>query len=295
MTYLCIDVGATKTLIGVGEQEFEMAKKVDTTDFLSDPSSFLEDIPLEEVELAGIANPGPLDREKGVIFPPNIPKKKVEIKKLMEESLEKFFLINDCSAAVVGEYVFGDRSASTMVYITISTGIGGGVISDGKLLEGWHGNFAEIGHLNVGGYRECGCGGEGHWEAYCSGENLPGMTKSLTGEDFEDAREVFSEFKEGNEAAGEAVRKMRAYNAKGIANVVNAYNPELLVFGGAVVLNHPDIVIGGLEEKIKKNALCDLPRIEISSLGERSVLYGLLALCRQRDKYPISIITDEVK
>jgi len=267
--------------VGVGEEDFLSVKSLHTCDFLEDPSIAFQDMNLEEVEMAGIANPGPLDREKGIIYPPNIDKEKVKIRDLFGNYLDEFFLINDCTAGVVGEYVYGDDPPPDMVYVTISTGIGGGVITDGRSLEGSCGNFAEIGHLVVGGERKCSCGGEGHWESYCSGANLPEFAEEITSEDFENTHSVFDAYDKGDEGAEKVIALMRSYNAKGIANLINAYDPELVVFGGSVALNNFGVVVEGLEEEIQKEVLSRLPEMRPASLGERSVLYGLLAICRQ--------------
>ncbi len=278
MTYLCIDIGATKTLIGMGDKDLEFCRKIETDTFLKEPG--LEELPVENIRKAIVATPGPLDREKGLIYPPNIPVEKVDMFDLLEPYLDDFFLVNDCCAGVLGEYTFGKHSASNMVYITISSGIGAGVILDDRLIEGWKGNFAEVGHLKVGGNRRCGCGGRGHWEAYCSGNNLPGFAQDLTGEEFFDAEELFIRYEEGDMAAEKTILKMRVYNAAGVSNVVNAYNPELIVFGGGVAVNHPNIIIKKLKTMIEKDALCGPPEITTASLKDRSVLFGLLALCQ---------------
>ncbi|MFO8109389.1 MAG: ROK family protein [Thermoplasmata archaeon] len=277
MTYLCIDIGATKTLIGVGERDFEFCTRIKTDKFLKEP--MLEARFMEGVEKAVVATPGPLDRENGIIYPPNIPGKKIDMMELLSPNLDTFFLVNDCIAGVVGEYFFGEISASNMVYITISSGIGAGVIVGNSLIEGWRGNFAEVGHLKVGGNRRCGCGGRGHWEAYCSGNNLPGFAYELTGKKFKDAEELFIKYHEGNSAAKEVVQKMGEYNAIGISNVVNAYNPELIVLGGGVAVNHPEVITSGLEPMLERDVISELPEIAVTALEDRSVLYGLLALC----------------
>ncbi len=285
MTYLCIDIGATKTFVGIGERGFEFITKIKTDKFLDEPN--LEELPMDDIKKAVIAVPGPLDRENGVIYPPNIPDKKVDMVELLSSDIDTFFLVNDCSAGVVGEYVFGDVRASNMVYITISSGIGAGVIIEDNLIEGRMGNFAEIGHIKVGGDRRCGCGGEGHWESYCSGDNLPEFARELTGKEFKDSEELFLKYREANSAAKKTIEKMKEYNAAGISNVVNAYNPEVIVLGGGVAVNHPEVITSDLESMLEKDVICEMPEIAVASLDDRSVLFGLLAFCQLDEKTDI--------
>ncbi len=289
MTYLCIDIGASKTLIGTGDRDLESCTRVRTDEFLTEPS--MEDLPVDDIDKAVIATPGPLDREKAVIYPPNIPGKKIDMNELLSPNLKHFFLVNDCSAGVVGEYFFGETSASDMVYITISSGIGAGVIIGDNLIEGRMGNFAEVGHLKVGGDRRCGCGGKGHWEAYCSGNNLPNFAYDLTGKKFKDAEELFIRYKQGDTSAKKAVQKMKEYNAAGISDVVNAYNPELIVLGGGVAVNNPDLITSGLKSMLERDIVCEMPEIVTASLEDRSVLFGLLAFCHLDEK--IDLLQDQ--
>lgn len=286
MSFLCIDIGATNTKIGVGTKDFKRTKTIDTAEFLDGAVSILNEFSSSEIELYGIASPGPISEKRSVINPPNLPKKSIDPEDQIPMEPKNYFLINDCNAGAVGEYIFGNDETSNLTYISISSGIGGGLILEGNLINGRNGNFCEIGHITVGESQKCGCGGRGHWEAYCSGNNLPKLAKDLTGEKFESAKEIFSKLEKRNKKAVKTIEKMREYNAKGIGNVINNFNPETIVFGGSVAINHPDEVVKGLEEEIKNYTLQEeLPEINISTLGEDSVLYGLLALCKvKKDK-----------
>lgn len=281
MTYLCIDIGATKTLIATGFDEFRSREKYSTKKFLNDAAEIIEAKIDPQCEVVAVAVPGTLDVRKGLFFPPNIPGREVDVRSLLEPVLseQEFILINDCTAGVAGEYYYGALRESNMAYISISTGIGAGVIVQGRLMTGHSGNFAEVGHLKVGGSLICGCGGKGHWESYCSGKNLPKFAESLTGRKFKDASDIFVKYAAGDPAATKIIEKMKEYNAAGISNVVNAYSPELIVLGGGVVVNNADVITDGLAESIRQDILPAPPRITTSSLGDDPVLYGLLALC----------------
>jgi glucokinase len=283
MTFLCVDVGGTNTLIGIGNGDFEVVEKISSSEFLEDIEGCLNNIlsssKIQEIKNVAVAAAGPMDREKGVFYPPNIDMDEVELK----EPLSKFGdlkIINDCTSAVLGEKHYGGHDIDNLVYVTISSGIGAGIIVDGNLTEGWKGNFGEIGHMKVADEPvKCGCGYESHWEAFCSGNNLPKMAERLTGRSFGDARDVFEKAKKEGHEAREAIQEMKKYNARGFSNIVALFNPEKIVVGGAVALNHPEEVVEPLENHVDDRSVNKTPDIEVCALGERSVLHGLRAVC----------------
>ncbi len=129
---------------------------------------------LEAITGIGVASPGPLDNRTGTIYaPPNLPAwNGVPLRTLLEEQYHKpTFVENDANAAALGEYLFGaGQGCRDMVYLTVSTGIGGGVIVAGKLLEGTNGSAAELGHMTIDWRGErCPCGNIGCLEALASG------------------------------------------------------------------------------------------------------------------------------
>lgn len=283
MAFLCVDVGGTNTLIGVGNGDFEVIEKISSSEFLDDIEGCLKNIlqksKIHEIDEVAVAAAGPMDREKGVFYPPNIDIEEVDLR----TPLSKFGdlkIINDCTSAVLGEKYYGGHDIEDLVYVTISSGIGAGIIVDGNLIEGWSGNFGEIGHMKVTDKPvKCGCGYEGHWEAFCSGNNLPEMAERLTGQPFSDAREVFEKSKDDSHEAAEAIQKMKKYNARGFSNIVSLYNPEKIVVGGAVALNHPEEIVEPLEKQVDDRSVNKTPDIEVCALGDRSVLHGLRAVC----------------
>lgn len=280
MSFLCIDIGGTNTLLGKGNGEFEVIEKLPTEEFLADIEGTLRDNFGEtNFETVGVAAAGPLDKDSGNFYPPNIERESVDV----VTPLSRFGdveIVNDCSAAVIGEYVYGQHETENLVYLTISSGIGLGIVSGGELLTGRDGNFGEIGHMQV---REngmsCGCGGKGHWEAYCSGNNLPRMAEKLTGNKFEDARDIFEKAEKGEKSAVKTLNEMSRINASAVANVVNIMNPDKIIFGGAVALNHSEQVVDALEMEVEKKSVNFMPGLETCSLGAKSVIHGLRAIC----------------
>lgn len=282
MTFLCIDIGGTNTLIGVGDEEFDIIEEVDSQEFLDDIGASIEKVAsdrIDDIEQVAIAAAGPIDREEGFFYPPNIGVNQVQIKKPLK-AFGSVEIVNDCSAAVIGEYHYGDHDVENLVYITISSGIGSGAILNGDLVEGKEGNFGEVGHMTIGNLGlECGCGEKDHWEAYSSGNNLPRLAEELTGEKFEDAVELFESYSEGGEAAEKTIGKMQEINALAVSNITDLYDPGKIVFGGAVALNHPETVVNPIEEMIEGRTVNTPPEIDVCDLGNEAVLHGLRAAC----------------
>jgi len=252
------------------------------------------------LKAVGVGSIGPLDLKKGLIVnPPNL---RVGIIPIVE-GIEKHFnapvrLLNDCVAAVLGEKRFGaGRNMENIVYVTISTGIGGGAIVDGHLLLGKDGNAHEVGHIVVDkeGLLECGCGKRGHWEAYCSGTGMVNYAKlllkewrvdfnksslrKLFQEDFSNAapKMLFEAARGGDGVALRIIGEIGLLNAIGFANIVNTYDPELITVGGSVALFNSELILEPVKKNIPKYAINRLPEITITQLGEDAGLYGALA------------------
>jgi glucokinase len=204
-----------------------------------------------QVAALGIGMPGPLDTKKGIVKnTPNLPGWiDIPLLQILKSEINlPMVLENDANAAALGENLYGaGKGIDNFVYITISTGIGGGVVLNGRLFKGQDGNAAEIGHMtiNFDGPR-CGCGNQGCWEAYASGTALARFArekiaageatkiKELAGEENIKAEHVFAAAKKGDKFALELIEKEGFYLGVGLANVVNAYNPKRIAIGGGL-------------------------------------------------------------
>jgi glucokinase len=245
----------------------------------------------------GIASAGPLDLKEGALInPTNLPFDYVPLTKPISEKLGiPAFLANDCTAAALGEKEFGaGKKLNNIVYITIGTGIGGGAIVDGHLLLGKDGNAVEIGHLTIDceGRLECGCGKRGHWEAYCSGRNIPNYIKMRLEEINEElkrrstlskkaqlsSQDLFEAAKMGDKISLQLVEELGVLNAIGFANVINAYDPSLITVGGTVALKNEDFVLPPIKRHVKDYTVNRLPEIVITPLGEDTGIYGGIAI-----------------
>ena len=293
MAFLCIDIGGTNTILGVGNGDFKVTEKMRTERFLNDIEAAVDDAlkfieqDRDDIEQVAVAAAGPIDRKEKLFYPPNFfpdsGMEEVDLGALLPDA-EDLIIVNDCTAAVVGEYHYGDHDTENLVYITISSGIGAGVILEGEVIEAVDGNFGEVGHMKVGDELECGCGGTGHWEAYCSGMNMPKMAKELFDADFKDAKQIFDQYDHYNSKAERTIAKMHEVNGFCVANVSNLFNPEKIIFGGALPLNHPEMVVNPLRNEVKEESVNRVPEIEHCDLEEESVLQGLRAVCNGKYK-----------
>jgi glucokinase len=271
---------------------------------------------LENIKAIGVGTAGPLDLAEGVVIgAPNIPIRVFELGKPLVDELKKPVIVaNDCVTAVWGEKFFGlGKGRSNVVYITLSTGIGGGVIVNDLLLLGKMGNAHEIGHMvvDISGKMDCGCGGKGHWEAYASGANIPKFVYKILEEwsltEIEKnsliykqylnrmltAETIYREAEKGDKLALKIVDEINKYNIAGFENVINVYDPEIITVGGAIALKNKrelvlDPIIRGVNES--KGVVTQKPIIELTPLGEDIVLLGAIALALSPPKNLVSML-----
>ena len=183
--------------------------------------------------------PGPLDSSRGIIhFAPNLNWHNVPIRAILEEKTGfRVLLDNDANLAALGEHLYGaGRGADNMVFITISTGVGGGLILDGKLYRGSAGGAGEIGHMTIDWQGpQCSCGSRGCLEALIAIPRLLAKYQQSTGKAL-----TFAQFKEkvagGDEKALEIVDFAGGVLGVGLVNVCNLLNPQLIVVGGELSL-----------------------------------------------------------
>ena len=248
-----------------------------------------------QVDAVGIGSIGPFDLAEGaVIDPANLPDTidriplTGPISKLVDS--DSVYLHNDTNAGVIGERFHSDRNPDDMVYVTISSGIGADVCCDGGIIDGWDGNAGEVGHCVVDprGRLTCGCGIDGHWEAYCSGNNIPEYARLLAEDDptietdlpLEDpdftAKDVF-DLAGVDELADHTIEQVAHWNAIGISNIVHSYAPLVVSLGGAVVLHNEELVADPIRERVPDMVMSNVPEITVTDLGDDVVLEGALA------------------
>jgi len=305
LSLVAVDIGATNIRVALGDVRSLKVKHSEATDRLSGPEGVPRQIARMIRSLGGdpaaigVGSIGPLDVNKGAIgATPNFAFKHIPIvAPLREEFGVPVQIMNDCNAAVIGEHLYGaGKRLDNIFYVTLSTGLGGGAIVDGKPLSGKDGNAPEIGHLTLDPDSElvCGCGCRGHWEAYCSGANIPkyarvllrdkdpkgGLLSKMTGSDLGKltSEMIFDAAKKRDRDAIFVVEQVGKMNAIGFANIVNAFDSELITVGGSVVLNNPELVIDPIKKDIDKHLINRKPDIRLTPLGADVVLFGGLAV-----------------
>jgi glucokinase len=245
----------------------------------------------------GIGSPGPLDRERGlVIITPNLGWRDFPLRDRVAELVGlPATLDNDANCATFGEWWLGAaKGAKHVVGLTIGTGIGGGIIFDGKLYHGASDVAGEIGHTTIDTTgRRCKCGNSGCLEAYASGpaiaerarEALDGgeqsvLTAMVNGNlDLITARTVYDAAKEGDLVAREVVRDTARFLGIGIANLLNIFNPEVVVIAGGVT-HAGDTLFEPLRYEVRRRAFrpaTDACRIVPGALGASAGVVGAVA------------------
>lgn len=246
-----------------------------------------------DVTAAGVGTIGPLDLGTGaVVDPVNLSDAvdRIELRDPLALALDTDLVdvLNDTTAGVVGERAADPETPENVVYVTLSTGVGAGACVDGRVLVGADGNAGEIGHatLDPTGVMNCDCGAAGHWEAYCSGTHIPAYARHLHAGETETALplddpefsavDVF-EHAPHDDFAAEVVAAVGSWNAIGVANLVHAYAPSRVAFGGAVALNNPEEILGSIRAELPDHCCIPVPEVGLTRLGEDVVLLGALA------------------
>jgi glucokinase len=259
----------------------------------------------------GVSSPGPIDTERRIAL--SIPTLAgfvdVPFARMIEDKIGlPVWLENDGIAAALGEWRFGvGRLNQNLVYITVSTGIGGGIVLDGRLLHGRRGLVGHVGHMTIIRDGEaCPCGNRGCWEAYASGTafaqrarlRADGPTSTTLGKDGApiDGRAVFEAAAHGDALALALVSEEADLLGVGIANLLHLYSPEIVVIGGGMA-NGFDLLLPGIAARINSAAMPsfrDTPVVR-AALGDNSGLIGAAVLAfdavRLEPTAPVSLGT----
>jgi glucokinase len=316
---LGIDLGGTKILTAVADPRGEMrsrdhsitpaAKGTDAViqAILQSAARALQQAGISASELSaiGVGAPGLSNPQTGVLYTsPNLPGwRDVPLRDIIEEKFsKKSFLINDANAAAVGELSFGaGKGARDLIYITISTGIGGGLIIDGRIYTGPAGTAGELGHMTIDDEGpSCNCGNIGCWETLASGTALAREARRRITEGAEttildhaggDVEKVTAETVHkaavrGDSLASELIARTSYYVGVGLANLINIFNPELIVIGGGLS-NMGDMLLEPAFREAKQRAFKQsywAVRFARAELGRNSGVLGAAAFAFQQMK-----------
>lgn len=278
-------------------------------------------MPIDKVAGIGVSMPGPLDHRSGVIFtPPNLPGwEQVQLRDIITQRYSlPTYVENDANAAALGEYLFGaGQDCKYMIYLTISTGIGGGIIIDGKLIEGACGTAGELGHMSLNPYGErCACGNFGCLEHLSSGTAIARIANEAIeageGADllaFAIAAEALAADTQPLDTAplkaGKAERQFHVkartvaqaaeaniplartimasageYLGYGLVNILHIFNPEKIILGGGVMY-HADLLMKPALRIVQERTMSaplKAAQIAQATLGSNSGLIGAGAL-----------------
>lgn len=315
--YLGIDLGGTNIAAGIVDENLNIVKKgsVPTLasrpadEIISDMAKLCRDLvsdaglTLDDIEYAGIAAPGTANSETGIIeYANNLPFRNFPIaSKLSEMSgISRVLIENDANAAALAEAVAGAaKGARFSVMITLGTGVGGGIVIDGKVYSGFNHAGAELGHMVISHKgRHCSCGRDGCWEAYSSATGLINMTKekleecekigraTLMSDMVKDSKvsgkTAFAAMKNGDAAGAEVVDEYISYLACGLANIINIFQPNVLSIGGGIC-NEGDNLLVPLNKAIWSQVYNSdneekRTKIRIAQLGNDAGIIGAAAL-----------------
>ena len=319
MYYLGIDLGGTNIAAGIVNEKFEIVKKKSTPTLANrDGKLIIKDmaelcrsliadcgLTLKDIAYAGIATPGTANSETGVVeYANNLPFKNFPIADLLKEYLgvEKVYIENDANAAAKAEAIAGAaKGAKYSVMITLGTGLGGGIVLDGKVYSGFNHAGAELGHVVIQkDGKQCSCGRRGCWETYSSATGLANMTrehlikarkegkKSLIEDmiggnlDNCNARVSFAAMKQGDEVGKAIVDEYISYLASGIASIINIFQPNVLSIGGGVC-GEKDYLLKPLVDEVfgqtyTKTGVSPQCEIKIAELGNDAGIVGAAVL-----------------
>ena len=255
-------------------------------------------VEVSELAAVGIGAPGPLDWDTGVIHEaPNLPGwKEVPLASRIGDAVGlPAFLENDANAAALAENQYGVAQGSeNMLYITVSTGVGGGLILDGELWHGAYGSAGEFGHMTVDFDGPlCDCGNRGCIEAIAAGPDIAawvvdqiaaGRSSSLSGQTDPSGRDVVEAAQQGDALAVSALERAGRAVGFGVVNVAHLVNLDTVVIGGGIA-NAGDLLFDPLRATVREHLLESTApslRLEPWSLGEDVGLLGAAAAARSR-------------
>lgn len=281
--YLGIDLGGTNIAIGIVDDTYHILLKDSVPTKSPRPAEAIADdiaalsfdlikrakLKPEDIAWAGLGTPGTANNETGIIeYANNLKFDNVPIKKLLADRLKMtVYIENDANAAAYGEFLAGAaKGAESAVCITLGTGVGGGIIIDGKVYHGFNYAGAELGHMTiVVNGRPCTCGRLGCFEAYASATGLIKMSQEamqadkaskmweIAGGDINrvNGKTAFDAMRAGDESGRKVVDEYLFYLGNGLANVVNIFQPEVLCIGGGIC-REGDNIIKPLEKLLEE-------------------------------------------
>jgi len=296
-----IDIGGTFVKFGRFDEDYNLLEKwelpVDSSKFGERLAPYVaggilvdmdkNSISEEDIVGIGMGCPGTITEDTVIHGADNLKLDKISVVKAMERFIKtRIVMENDANCAALGEYYFGNgKEHASMAFLTLGTGVGGGIIIDGKLIKGANYAAAELGHIKVNDNEEnpCSCGLYGCLEQYCSATGISKLSDGKLS-----PKELFTimkypEYADGEmfEFAKQIYSKFSYLLAKGCSIIAAVVNPAIFVIGGGVS-NAGDILIEGVKNEYSKLAYSASKNTEfkISSLKNDAGIYGAASLLK---------------
>jgi glucokinase len=291
-----VDIGGTKIAVGMVDDTGKVLSRMESP---TDPNRYSDGIELiahmlrrtaqraaGQITGIGIGSTGPVDPMRGefgdVDFLPGW-RGKSPVKDLAQVFSVQVALENDADAAALAEAGWGaGRNRTRLIYVTIGTGIGGGIVLDGKLYRGVDGAHPEMGHhvIDPAG-PECTCGFRGCWESLAAGPAMVTWLKRNAPEEYRDrdgitAKRICELAREADPVAVHAVETEAYYLGLGLANLINLFTPDAIVLSGSV-MKSADLLMGRMRDVIRKGCRfvpAEKTELALASLGDDTNLIG---------------------
>ncbi len=316
MYYIGIDLGGTNIAAGIVDESYKIIKKASTPtkasrpadEIVADMAKLCADliadcgITVDQIRYVGIATPGTANSDTGVVeYANNLPFLRYPIADKLKEKfpVKAVYIENDANAAAKGEAVAGvAKDAKYSVMITLGTGVGGGMVFDGKVYSGFNYAGAELGHMVIEhNGKPCSCGRRGCWEAYSSATGLIRMTREKLEKTPRDAtvmwemidgnldnvsgKTAFAAARRGDSVGQEVVDEYISYLACGITNIINIFQPNVLSIGGGIC-NERDFLLKPLMETVNRDQYTrnsdNKTQVKIAALGNDAGILGAALL-----------------
>jgi glucokinase len=318
--YIGLDIGGTKCGIVIGDSSFKIRKKINfetltgrgykaiLSEFSRNIKSLMDEFSGAKYRRIGISCGGPLDSKKGIIYsPPNLPGwDSVPITKIFSDDFGIETVIqNDANACALAEWLMGaGKGTSNMIFLTFGTGMGGGLILDGRLYSGTNDLGGEVGHIRLDKTGPTGYGKAGSFEGFCSGGGIAQLAKKIVLERFKnrqvvgfcpserfiekiDAKAVAIAAQDGDPVACEIIRISAEYLGYGLAILIDVLNPECIVIGS--IYSRNEMLFKPIVDKVlQKEALSpalEVCRIKPALLGDLIGDYAALCVAIYEDKF----------
>ena len=312
---ICLDIGGTKILGAIFNEKDEIVYRLKKkTKSEGDSSDNVESviikvveeiiaesgIPKEQIHAVAAGAPGVIDQDAGIVlFSPNLPWRDYDIKSSIEKKVGiPFYIGNDVNMGVLGEYKFGaGRGHQQVIGFFIGTGMGGGMILDGKLFTGYKHKGAEYGHMVLEPEGPlCNCGQRGCLEALSSKQGMSayireqvarGRKSMMAGYATEGgfkSKGLKKALEAGEAVATGPLNRACHYLAIATGNMINTISPEVVVYGGGVVEATGDLFVDKIAAEVDRYCMPSIRttvELKAAALGDDSVIYGALALIEE--------------